>query len=279
MAISVTQNYDCVLSTGRNPTADRYYTVRGTSDEVEARTALALYAPAAIDPYGAGLVLIPRETVTVEAISDVIWRGVVRYGFTAPDTDEPSETFDTAGGQQHITQSLQTVGAYKLDGDPNDPPAYGGAIGVNANGDVEGVDKIVPVYQFEHTLYRNDNEVTQAYKGALFRLTGRVNDAPFLGFAAGECLFLGASGHRRGVGKWEITFRFAASPNIDGTPEAPGIIIEGIKVTSKKGWEYLWIQYIDVEDANAKKLGKKAIGVYVEKIYDDGDFAGLGIGA
>ena len=33
-----------------------------------------------------------------------------------------------------------------------------------------------------------------------------------VGLAAGECLFLGASGSKRGEDDWEIAFRFAASP-------------------------------------------------------------------
>lgn len=34
-------------------------------------------------------------------------------------------------------------------------------------------------------------------------------------FAAGEVLFLGASGSKRGEEEWEITYRFAASPNVE----------------------------------------------------------------
>jgi hypothetical protein len=55
-----------------------------------------------------------------------------------------------------------------------------------------------------------------AYKLTVFALTGRVNNSAFKGFAAGECLFLGAAGTKRASGDWEITFRFAASPNVTG---------------------------------------------------------------
>jgi hypothetical protein len=43
-----------------------------------------------------------------------------------------------------------------------------------------------------------------------------VNDSGFKGFAAGECLFLGAAGTKRGSGDWEIGYRFASSPNVTG---------------------------------------------------------------
>ena len=40
---------------------------------------------------------------------------------------------------------------------------------------------------------------------------------------------------------------------------------------------YLGVRYADAEDAAAKVLVKKPVAAYVEKVYPDGDFAGLGI--
>ena len=94
----------------------------------------------------------------------------------------------------------------------------------------------------------------------------------------GECLFLGASGSRRQQGQnpndgdWEITFKFAASPN------AVNLQIGTITVASKKGWEYLWVRYEDAEDDAASMLVKKPVAAYVEKVYEDADFAVLGLG-
>ena len=75
--------------------------------------------------------------------------------------------------------------------------------------------------------------VTRAYKLTLFALTGRVNNSAFKGFAAGECLFLGAAGTKRGSGDWEIGYRFASSTNVTG------LIVGDITGINKKGWEYL----------------------------------------
>jgi hypothetical protein len=100
-----------------------------------------------------------------------------------------------------------------------------------------------------------------------------VNNAAFKGFAAGEVLFLGASGSKRGEEDWEITFRFAASPNRANFQVGP------ITVASKKGWKYLWVRYADAEDATAKVLVKRSVAAYVEKVYPEGNFAGLGIGS
>jgi len=81
---------------------------------------------------------------------------------------------------------------------------------------------------------------------------------------------LGASGSKRGDDEWEITFRFAASPNVTG------LTVGDITGVDKKGWEYLWVRYSDAEDQ--KVLVKQPTAVYVEKVYESGSFAGLGIG-
>jgi hypothetical protein len=107
-------------------------------------------------------------------------------------------------------------------------------------------------------------------KNTLFALTGKVNDDTFKGLAAGECLFLGASGTLRDSGEdWEITYSFAASPN------RTGITVGSITSIAKKGWEYLWVEYGEATSNN--RLIKVPVSVHVEQVYESGDFAGLGI--
>ncbi|RLJ02117.1 MAG: hypothetical protein DRP08_04810, partial [Candidatus Aenigmatarchaeota archaeon] len=84
--------------------------------------------------------------------------------------------------------------------------------------------------------------------------------------------FQGAAGsYREGQDDWEITFKFAASPNQED------IAIGDITDITKKGWEYLWARYEDVEDSSAKALVKKPTAVYVEQVYPCSDFYELGI--
>ena len=74
--------------------------------------------------------------------------------------------------------------------------------------------------------------------GAKLLKPSAVMAAPF----ARECLFLGAAGSKRGADDpsslklrragWEITYRFAASPN------RTGITVGEITGIAKKGWEY-----------------------------------------
>lgn len=255
------------VTTGQQPSVELRYVIRGTNSDVEARTALLAASPATYDPWGGGLLFLPRDTVTVQPIGDLLWEGIVRYGLV-PQTAESVFTFDTGGGTQHVTHSLATVSRYAPPG--KTAPDFKGAIGVTADS-VEGVDIAVPVYHFSETHYLADTTVTPEYKATLFSLTGNVNNAAFKGFAAGEVLFLGAAGSKRGSGDWEITYRFAASPNVTN------LTIGDITGINKKGWEYLWVRYSDSEDAVAKALVKRPVAVYIEQVYPYGDLNGLGI--
>lgn len=264
MPITVYEKWESRETTeGENPSVDLIYIIRGTNSDLAAKRALATAAPALYD----GLV---RQSLHIERIAEDIWQGSVHYGKHEPrETGKSTYQFDTGGGTQHITQSLQTVGRYAPPGKV--APDFRGAIGVTHD-NVEGVDITVPVYHFSETHYIASDLVTPSYKATLFFLTGKVNNAAFRGFAAGEVLFLGASGSKRGQDDWEITFRFAASPNVQN------LTIGGIAGINKKGWEYLWVRYADDEDAAAKVLVKKPIAVYVEQVYPYGDFSGLRIG-
>lgn len=254
-------------TTGNNPSVELHYHVRGTNDDVEARAALAALAPTLYDPWGTSMIYLPRDTITLQPAGDELWEGIVRYGMLPP-TNGSTFAFDTGGGTQHITQSRQTVGAYAPAG--KTAPDFRGAIGVTPDS-VEGVDITVPVYHFSETHYLPNSTVTLAYKGTLCGLTGKVNSAWFKGLAAGECLFLGAAGAKRGSGDWEITYRFAASPNVTN------LTVGDITGINKGGWQYLWVRYEDSVDDTAKALVKKPLAAYVERVYEYGDFSLLGI--
>ncbi len=265
MAVSVVEKLISRDSTDADTSqVELLYVVSGTDDDLAAKQALAGTAPADYN----GLV---RQTLRIEPVGPSLWDGTVRYvtpDNQKPETGESSFSFDTGGGTQHITQSLGTVSRY-----PSSAPDMSGAVGVTHDS-VEGVDITIPVYQFSETHYLSASVVTDAYKRQLFVLTGKVNSAAFRGFQEGECLFLGASGSRRGKSPdddWEITFKFAGSLN------ATNLTVGTITGINKKGWEYMWVRYQDAEDTSSKTLIKKPVAVYIEKVYDLADFAGLGI--
>ncbi|HHM13125.1 MAG TPA: hypothetical protein ENJ16_06195 [Planctomycetaceae bacterium] len=263
MPVTIVEKFDSREATVGvdSPNIDLLYVVQGTDNDAVVKATVESTIPAIYD----GLVF---QDYHITPLGAGVWEVSVRYGKKEPkDTGESQFSFDTGGGTTHITQSLQTVARYAPPGKV--APDFRGAIGVTHDS-VEGTDITIPVYNFTETHYVDASLVTGAYKATLFALTGKTNNAAFKGFARGEVLFLGASGSLRSQEDWEITFRFAASPNVTG------LVIGDIAGIDKKGWEYLWVRYADAEDQNV--LVKKPIAVYVERVYEEGDFSLLGIG-
>lgn len=186
------------------------------------------------------------------------------------EEETTSFAFDTGGGTMHRNQSLKTVSKV-----PNDAPDFNGAIEVDNEGNVNGVDVTMPVLNFTETHTMAGSRVTTSYKKSVAALTGTVNRSSFRGFAAGEVLFLGASGQKRSKkasAPWEITFRFAVSPN------QSSLSVGKLKVSNKKGWDYLWVRYADKVSDNRKNVIKEPVAAYVEQVYPEGDFGNLGLG-
>jgi hypothetical protein len=206
--------------------------------EEEVLAALRGWVPATF----AGLKL--SQCAVSQRLDDGLYLGTASY---APpdkqkDTNESTFSFDTSGAKFKITQAIAQTKYPTTAADAH------GVIGASSE-KVEGVEIDIPQYAFKEVHYLPDSMVTLTYRGLIYRLTGRVCNAPFKGCEAGEGLFLGASGQKRGRGDWEITFGFAASPNVTG------LTIGTITGINKKGWEYLWTRY-----------QTKAIGTGADKI-------------
>lgn len=243
---------------GPSPVTELTVDIHDAASETDARSALQLWAPATYD----GRTL---NEWAVQEEGNGLWTGRLRYTY---ETSDDEYTFDTGGGNQKITQS-PVVASYAPGA--GTPPDFGGAINVSEDR-VEGVEVVSPTFQFSETHRFADAYVLSGFKATLFALTGCINDATFKGLAAGECLFLGASGSKRGVDAWTITFRFAGSPNVTG------LTIGDITGVDKLGWDYLWVRYADFPDSFAYCLVKRPIAAYVHRVYTPADFSDLGIG-
>jgi hypothetical protein len=264
----------------RDSASDLIYMVQGTADDAEAYAAvIAGTAGLKQDPLSP--LLLVRQSIAVTQVGPTLWEATVHFGH--PDRErskEPEETgeegdfsFDTTGGSQHITCSPH--GGWQAYPKPGEAaPDFQGAIGVSGppdNRQVEGVDVQVPSLKFTRTKYQSASLVTPAWVKQLSRVTGRKNAAPFWGFDAGEVLFRGATGSRRGRGDWAVNYHFDASQNI------AGLQIGDIQGIAKLGWDYLWVYFEPVEDANAMALVQRPKAAYVHKVVQDGDFGQLGL--
>ena len=251
------------LQSGDTGHHEKAYVIQNETSEA---TALALLETTAPDTFG-GLI---RQTCRVSPIDGAgdIWIGEAQY--VDPEEAEPVEgtsvfSFNTSGGSMHITQSIST--SQKKAPTGKTAPDFKGAVNATEKGTVDGVDIITPVYRWSVTHVVGNSKVTSSYTGRLFALTGKTNDDSFDNFAAGEVLFEGASGSKRGNGDWEITYSFAASPNREDQT------IGDITGVDKKGWEYLWVLYSEAESGGM--LSKQPRAVYVEKVYEEDDFGKL----
>ena len=268
---TVAENLECANSAGKNPSADKNFVILATDDitgaqvsvtDIQAKAALVTALASSYD----GMWL---QNYGVESTgNESVWRGNAEYGLSqraiVSDVGFDEFSFETSGGTRHITNSLATVSNTNAGGDP--APDFKGAIGVTAT-DVQGVDVTIPVFNFTRRLVKSNSSVTASYIADVYALTGTVNDSSWGAYAAGEVLFLGASGVERGDDSgWDLTFKFSVIPN------ETNIVVGDITVPSKQGWEYMWVRYADQEDTLAKVIVKRPLSVHVEQVYRYEDF-------
>jgi hypothetical protein len=215
---------------------------------------------------------IAFNTVPVSDTND-IWDITVPY--ESQVNTERTFAGSTAGGSFNITQGYGVTSYTPAYSPPRLTPPYfqpapdfQGAINVNEQG-VQGVDVIVPQFEFSFTKSQENGFVSLSYAATLARMTGKTNNAPFENFDAGELLFLGADFSQQSSGPATVTYKFSASPN------RTGITIGSITGIAKKGHEYLWVFYRPNLSGNF--LVRIPVAVYVHKVYEDGDFNTLGI--
>ena len=256
----------------RYTSAEKEYIVTEVESEAEAIQAVRDIAE---DVY---LNMILQGFSISERLGDNAWKVSASYAYVQNESTDDGEIenestfqFDTSGGSKHINQSLKTISKY-----PSSAPDFSQAINVGDNNSVSGVDITMPTYSFSETHYFKRSKVSTSFKKKIMELTGKVNSSSFKGFDAGEVLFLGASGTRRGTGSkdlWEITFKFAVSPN------TKNLKVGDISVGSKKGWEYMWVKYQSDIDNSKENIIAKPVGIYIEQVYEYANLRGLGIGS
>jgi len=269
------------------------YKVFGTTDDTVVHAEANAYITGQLAYWqypGQPNVQLRAESYSVSYLGDDAWQVSISYekqGAEDDDQRDPlkrSRSFDTSGGSQHITQAAggtvtTSGGTTVTQGSERrypsgTAPSMNNAIGVDGSS-VNGVDIVVPALTWTETYDVPHQYVTANYIKSIAALTGTVNNGAFRTFAAGEVLFMGCSGSQewddqRGNGPWTLSYKFVASPNV--TEQTIGDITGIVK----NGHEYLWVRYEDAVSTN--DLVKKPKYVYVNKVYRDGNFSGLGIG-
>ena len=269
--------------TGRNSKRKLLYHVLGTDDDATIMaTVLATSPPSFVTPGGT----LNLDDVSKTQIGPEFWAAEVNYIDPEKQEDKkkrPTGTlvasWDTTGGTQHITTSLETVDkAGDSASDP--PPDFRNAIEVTESG-VNGTDVVVPLLRLELEYKFPNASVTDEYIRQLRDLTGTTNHEEFKGWAAGELLFMGSNGRQSSDGDISARFIFAAGKNIDIDCEKYRLVEEttGEWATLTKGaHDHLWFYFKKAKDAAAAKVVHRPIAAYVERVYEKENFALIGIG-
>jgi hypothetical protein len=241
--------------TTKPPSETREYVIRGVFDSAYAQ-ALALAGTPVILSNAGGILY--REDVKLAEAGFQVWNATIPYGPKKNESGQWTWDFDTTGGTVHVKASKQTVARYV--------PAGGTAvdhkqlIGVHGD-DVDGADVVIPALKINVRFRHPLAVVTIPFAKQLARWTGKVNSDTFLTFSPGEVLFMGGRGSDGSDAEAEVAYSFACSENLQNQ------VIGAITVVEKQGWDHIWLEWEDVEDANNKPT-KKPKQVNVERVYD-----------
>lgn len=226
---------------------------------------------------------LQADSYTLEYLGGDAWHLTVNYSKEGAEDEEQagpirrSRSFDTGGGQEHITQAISGKVSTEVARNVPDGDNVIGFDGQNVN----GVDIIVPQLAIQENYEVPARYVSADYIKTVSKLTGTTNDATFRGFEKGEVLFLGCSGSQewdetKGDGPWALTYKFAVSPNAGPDEALPPIEVGEIDGIEKKGHEYLNTYFED--DVRDSKIWKVPKIVWVHQVYRESNFSQLGIG-
>lgn len=252
--------------------AERVWLVTGATDKADAGTEAETES-------GASYEGLPYDKTRIEEVppDESTFKVTVKYGIA--DTRGPKVAgdemtkFSTTGEKTKVKSSITTTDSVAGDGETAFD--FGGAIGVQENGRIDGVDIVVPSLSMVLTRVMANTDVTASFVDTLFSLTGSVNSASCViygkTFAAGEVLFQGAEGNQRGNDDWEITFKFSCSPNDSTYNPGPNFT----DTLDKKGWDYVWWYPGTREDSTNSKTVSKPVAAYAEQVYPYKDLTAL----
>ncbi len=254
--------------------ASRVFLVRGSSDPLACRTAL-LAGVTNISTYD-GLVL---NSIEREIIGSNQWQFTCNYDSQTPDIGGYTVSIDTTGGQV-----LQTYGydqtSYAASGET--ATDYGNALDVQ-DGKPQGVQRVIPALKINIRAKIATEYITRPlfYAKLISELTGFTNNSGLFPipatspvqyeFAAGELLFIGASGDVVAENP-QLTFSFLASKNVTG------LTIGDITGIDKKGHEFLWFDFKKAKDSATNRNASQIRSAYVGQVYGEADLSQLQIG-
>ena len=231
-----------------------------------------------------------RRQVDLKRYSQWGWYATISWETFKPgDVDTYSETIkiSTSGNTAEVTCAINHVASYEPDGEILDEARmHGGLMNIKREGgkivSQKGVETVVRQLEVSIEKTFPAGTVDNDYIQTLYGLTGTVNHSPFRGYSAGEVLFLGADVTLNNLEKETVSYGFSLSPNVINLKiglVGGYTVASTITVASKKGHDYLWVEYASkVTEAQSKKqrVGRP-LKAHVEQVYALGNFSLLGL--
>lgn len=256
MAIQFIRPPDGIDTSASPPTEDHTFILIGTDDKNIANAYAHGATPAVvINNYG----VLYKQDIQLTRTAYNHWEIRVPYAVPKNEVGEWTWDFDTTGGTVHLTQAREEIGRYPAATAPDQQ----GAIAVDG-GEVKGIEIVIPAMKINVQYKHPMGQLTLAQAKYLSNITGTVNGDPFLSFAPGEVLFLGARGSDGTEAEVSVSYSFAMAANV------PGMTIGSIAGVAKQGWQVAWIRYQDtIVQADGKDNACRVPKyVYVDRVYD-----------
>jgi len=273
------------VSLGRRPSAKINGYIYEASDSADARTVALSNTPNVYHGMLRTAIDLSRKG-TIDSAEQGDFEAVVSYGLEdIPEENEVRFSASTKGGREKVTQALSTFDSIGIDS--SHPAAdTGGAIGVDSDGNVNGVEIIVPKPRFSLEMHVDFSLITDAYWYKLELATGRVNSKAFRGRKAHEVVFEGAEfdgairvdSAETQLGRLRFDFAVSREAIYDPATSTGGVEIEGLERNiSKRGWDYLDIQYGEFIDDTANVKVRRPVMAWARQVMDEYDFNNFGI--
>jgi hypothetical protein len=250
-----------------NPSANTVWQVSGATSYANARATLDAVLPTRFT-FPSGKIAYLDAIAAIELRDDEFFEFAIAYrSQPTPQENQTEYEFDVSAPNEPLIQAISTT-AYAPPG--RRAPEFGGAIGVQTSGAVQGRQQLTPASTFSITKYWPFAAVTLAYQATIESIVGHVNSGQFAGRADGTVKFMGARGRRSGD-KFPISYQFGFRSN-----SAP-FRFDRINVPSIRGWELFDVLYALEADTDAKRLVSRPAAVYVHQIAPYSAFSVLGL--
>lgn len=182
-------------------------------------------------------------------------------------------TMEIGGRPPKLYTSINTLSSHGLSGAA--APDFKGALNVQADGKVEGLDVPDPASTF--TMSFKADYCTWKYIKRLISLVWKVNESDWYTFKADEACFMGASLKTDDQGRVDVSMRIGFDPEGVIEQNAVRVGLPNADV-SKPGWHYVWTAFRTEFDSVAKRSTERPFALYVEKVLPSADFGLLGVG-